>query len=151
MQTKKPIWKIYTPNEALITIKRVQIIDWKKFAKVVLDPNKEVFVVYIATIGSEMAIHLACKAQIASLKAEKTPVTVSTEYSDLINVFSEKIAIVLLEYTKINTHAINLEEGKQLLYSFIYSLKLVELETLKSYIKINLANDFIRPFVKLST
>ena len=32
----------------------------------------------------------------------------------------------------------------QLFYELIYSLGLVELETLKTYIKINLANNFIR-------
>ena len=45
-----------------------------------------------------------------------------------------------------NDHAIKLEEGKQPLFSPIYSLELVELETLKTYIKTNLANGFIRPF-----
>lgn len=45
-----------------------------------------------------------------------------------------------------NNHAIKLEESKQPLFGSIYSLELIELEMLKTYIKINLANDFIRPF-----
>ena len=45
-----------------------------------------------------------------------------------------------------NEHAIKLEEGQQSLFGPIYSLRLVKLETLKTYIKINLANNFIRPF-----
>ena len=45
-----------------------------------------------------------------------------------------------------NKHAIKLEEGKQLLFGPIYSLGLVELKTLKTYIETNLANGFIRPF-----
>ena len=44
-----------------------------------------------------------------------------------------------------NKHAIKLEEGKQPLFGPIYSLDLVELEILKTYIKTNLANSFIRP------
>ena len=36
-------------------------------------------------------------------------------------------------------------DNKQLLYSLIYSLEPVKLETLKSYIKVNLASSFIRP------
>lgn len=52
--------------------------------------------------------------------------------------------IELLEYTKIKNHLINLLEGKQSPYSLIYSLRLVELETLKKYIKANLASSFIR-------
>lgn len=38
-----------------------------------------------------------------------------------------------------------LKKGKQPSFGPIYSLGLVELETLKIYIKINLANSFIRP------
>ena len=44
-----------------------------------------------------------------------------------------------------NEHAIKLEESKQPSLRLIYSLGLVELETLKTYIKTNLANSFIRP------
>ena len=45
-----------------------------------------------------------------------------------------------------NKHAIELEEGKQLPFGPIYSLRPVELETLKTYIETNLANGFIRLF-----
>ena len=51
---------------------------------------------------------------------------------------------MLLEYIRINDHAINLIERYQLLYKSIYSLRLIELKTLKIYIKINLANSFIK-------
>ena len=44
-----------------------------------------------------------------------------------------------------NEHAIELEEGKQPPFGPIYSLGPVELETLKTYIKTNLANNFIWP------
>ena len=44
-----------------------------------------------------------------------------------------------------NKHAIELEEGKQPPFRPIYSLGPVELETLKTYIKTNLVNGFIRP------
>ena len=44
-----------------------------------------------------------------------------------------------------NEHAIKLEEGKQPLFGPIYSLGPVKLETLKTYIDINLANGFIWP------
>ena len=50
---------------------------------------------------------------------------------------------MLPEYTKINKHAIKLEDGKQPLYMPIYSLGPVELKTWKTYIKTNLANGFI--------
>ena len=40
-------------------------------------------------------------------------------------------------------HAIELEKGKQPSFGLIYSLRPVELEILKTYIKTNLANSFI--------
>lgn len=45
--------------------------------------------------------------------------------------------------TYINKYAIELMEDKQLLYSLIYTLNLVELETLKTYIKTHLKTGFI--------
>ena len=68
------------------------------------------------------------------------------KYSDYNNFFLAENIGELLENTRINEYAIKLEESKQLLFSLIYSLKLVELEILKIYIKINLANSFIRSF-----
>ena len=49
-----------------------------------------------------------------------------------------------LENIKIKKYAIELEEGKQPPFGPIYSLEPVELEILKTYIKINLAISFIR-------
>ena len=59
-------------------------------------------------------------------------------------------AAKLPENTGIKKHAIELEEGKQLSFGAIYSLGLVELETLKIYIKTNLAKGFIRPSKSLT-
>ena len=67
------------------------------------------------------------------------------EYSNYSNVFLAENAAELLENTGMNEHAIKLEEDKQPLFGPIYSLGPVELETLKTYIKTNLANGFIWP------
>ena len=72
-------------------------------------------------------------------------VTIPDKYLDFVNVFSEEKALVLPECTNINEHAIELENGKQPSYGSIYSLGLVELETLKTYIKTHLKTRFIRP------
>lgn len=109
---KKLIWKIYSVAETLLITKRVQIINWKKFAKAVLDLNKKVFIIYIATITSKITIHLERKAWIALLKVKKAPVSIPTEYLDFTNIFFVKLATVLSEHTKINTHAMDVEEGK---------------------------------------
>ena len=71
------------------------------------------------------------------------------EYFDHNKIFSAKNAVELLEHTRINDYAIKLEENKQSLSSPIYSLGLVELKILKTYIKINLANNFIWLFKSL--
>ena len=88
-------------------------------------------------------IHPAREAQIASLIVEK--VKIPTNYSDFSDVFSKEKALVLLEITNLNQHAIKLQEGQQSPYGPIYSLGPVELKTLKTYIKTNLANGLIRP------
>lgn len=86
------------------------MINWKKFAAVVLDPGKKAFVVYVAYLGSKMTIYLAQKAQIALLITEK--IIIPVEYSDYANVFSEKSAVELLEHFDINKHFINFKPGK---------------------------------------
>ena len=48
------------------------------------------------------------------------------------------------KHTEINTHAIKLKKGKEPSYKPIYSLKPIELKTLKIYIEANPANSFIR-------
>ena len=47
---KELTWKAYTIAKALTIIKRFQIIDPKKFAKVVLDLKQEAFVVHVVTL-----------------------------------------------------------------------------------------------------
>ena len=65
------------------------------------------------------------------------------KYSNYNNVFLTENVEEYPENTKINEHIIKLEESKQLFFGPIYSLDLIELETLKTYIKTNLANSFI--------
>ena len=74
------------------------------------------------------------KAQVGALLFNKTLTEILAEYSNYSNVFSAKYAAKLLENTRKNEHAIKLEEGKQPSFEPIYSLGLVELETLKTYI-----------------
>ncbi len=90
-------------------------------------------------------MHHLKKAQIAHLKAAETPTKVPSKYANFGDVFSLKLAAELPEHTGINDHAIKLVDDRQPPYGPIYSLGPVELETLKAYIKNNLANGFIRP------
>ena len=142
-------WKTYTTNKALSTTKRVQIINKKDFVIVVLNINSETFVVYVIIQEQErMPVHFEkqaqIEAQVGALLFNKTSTEVSVEYSNYSDVFLAEYAAKLLENTGINEYAIKLKEGKQILFEPIYSLGPVELETLKTYIKTNLANGFIR-------
>ena len=77
--------------------------------------------------------------------AEKAFIKVTNEYIDFTDVFSLDLAFEFPKYTEINDHAIKLVDSQQPPYGPIYSLRPVEFEILKAYIKINLANGFIRP------
>ena len=130
----------------LPTTEQVQIVDLKEFVIAALDVDSETFVVHVAIREQEeMLVHSKRQAQVGALLFDKAPTKVPAEYSDYSNVFSAENAAELPENTGMNEHAIELEEGKQPPFGPIYSLGPVELETLKTYIKTNLANGFIRP------
>ncbi len=67
-------------------------------------------------------------------------------YTDFVDVFLSKLVVELPKNMGINDHAIKLVDDWHPLYGPIYSLGLVELETLKAYIENNLANGFIWSF-----
>lgn len=77
-------------------------------------------------------------------------ITILAKYQYYTKGYSLDSVIKLLEYISINNYLINLIDNKQPLYGPIYSLKLLDLKILKTYIKNNLANDFIRPFKLLA-
>ena len=104
--------------------------------------NIEVFLIYVTSFNLNfMPIYLAQKARIALLVIEK--VQILSKYYNFLDVFLEKKALILSKATKSNQHAIKLQKGQQPPYRLIYSLGLVEVKTLKTYIETNLANGFI--------
>ena len=82
--------------------------------------------------------------------AKEASTNVSAKYLDFADVFFPDLAYELPKHIGINDHAIERVDGQQLPYGFLYSLGLVELETLKAYIETNLANRFIRPSKSLA-
>ena len=85
-------------------------------------------------------IHLFCQVQVALLTSEEAKIPV--KYFDFSDDFSPDSTLKIPEHTGINDHPIDLVDDKQPPYGPIYSLRPVELETLKTYI--NLASGFIR-------
>ena len=140
---KKPTSRPYITKKALLTTRKIELINKKKFAKAALDENVETFVVHVSSLslGSKITINPATKAQITSLLTEK--VTVPAKYLDFADVFSKESAEVFPEQTEVNEQAIKIEKNKQPPYKLLYNLSPIELKTLKTYIKTNLASGFI--------
>ena len=141
-------WRLYTIKEAFPTTKRVELVKKKEFAAAALDPGHKTSVVYVASLESpsstqESDIHPSCRVQIAALVANEASTSIPTKYSDFTDVFFLELASKLPDHTGINNHAIELVDKQQSSYGPIYSLGPVELKTLKTYIKTNLANGFI--------
>lgn len=59
---------------------------------------------------------------------------------------SSKFIVELLKWSKTHKYFFDLLDDKRLLYSLIYSLELIGLEILKSYIKTNMVSSFIKFF-----
>ena len=143
-------WRSYIIQKALFTTKRVKLVGKKEFAAATLDPRHETFVVHVASLEYPSStqddnIYPSCEAQIAVLVTNKASTSISTKYSNFTDIFFSELASELLEHTMINDHAIKLVDDWQPFYGPIYNLEPIEFETLKTYIKTNLANDFIRP------
>ena len=90
-----------------------------------------------------MLVHFEKQVQVRALLFDKAFPEIPAKYSDYNNVFSADNAAKLSENTGINKHVNKLEESKQPPFGPIYNLGPIEFETLKSYIEINLANNFI--------
>ena len=145
---KELTWRSYTAIEVLPTTKWVIIINKKEFAETALNKESETFVVHVALLKAPlagMAIHPSRKVQILALIQDKALTKVPPKYADYADVFSFDLAIELPENIGINEHAIELQNGKQPPYGLIYSLRPVELETLKIYIETYLKTGFIWP------
>lgn len=81
------------------------------------------------------------------MKIDEAFISILFKYADFEKVFFKNLAAKLpMKYIEINNHAIILIKSYNPSYRSIYSPKLVELETLKTYINTNLANSFIKLF-----
>lgn len=138
---------MYTIAKAL-SIRQVELVKKIKFATAALDLNNKIFVVHVAFLAKSnlgLEIYLFYRAQITFLKADIATISVSSKYANFVDVFSKNLIAKLIKLTKINNYAINLIKGQQPSYGPIYSLKLVELKILKTYIETNMANGYIKP------
>ena len=113
-------WRTYTTEKALLTTRRVELVDQKEFAAVALDPESEIFIVHVVSLSSnvlpnsstlDLDVHPSCRPWVSGLIAEEAPTKVPAEYSDFADVFSLDLASKLPEHTGIIDHAINMVDG----------------------------------------
>ena len=93
-----------------------------------------------------MQVYFSRQAQVGLLHIDKAPTKVPLKYSDYADIFLFDLAMELPKNIGMKKYVIELIEGKQPPYGLIYSLGLVELETLKTYIETHLKTGFIRLF-----
>lgn len=74
-----------------------------------------------------MLVYLVKLTQVRALIFNNTITVVPVENSHYSDVFSTKIAVEILKYSKINNHAIKLNENKHLFFKTIYSRKPIQL------------------------
>lgn len=116
----------------------------------VLDKNIKAFVIHVTFFNLSTLIRLvnsAKETQIFWLIAKK--VKILAKYSNFLDDFLKKKALLLLKITNLNQYAIKLQKSEKPSYKAINNFGLVELKTLKIYIETNFANGFIWPFKSL--
>lgn len=108
------------------------LIKKKEFIAKTFNAKNKTFVIYIAFISKNLNVHSFCKVQINFLKTNEILTFVLFKYANYADIFPNNLATKLLKQTKINNYTINLIKNKQLLYKYIYSLRLVESKILKT-------------------
>lgn len=103
--------------EALSSTSQIELINKKKFTKVVLDKNSETFVVYVAALVATGAdginVHPSQVPQLVTLQWDKILIKIPTKYTDYPDLFLINLTIEFPKNTSINEHAIKLIEYKQ--------------------------------------
>ena len=90
-------WRIYTTKEAVLTTKRIELVDKKEFAAAALDLEYETYVIHVASLSStpfvaSLDIHPFRRPKISGLIAEEALTKVFAKYSDFADVFSLDLA-----------------------------------------------------------
>ena len=115
-------WKTYTTKKALLMNRRIKLMEKKKFAAIILDPEYKIYVVYvmffsltslIASLRSTLLnIYPSRRSQIFDLIAKEALTKVFNKYVNFADVFSLDLASKLSKYTGINNHTIKLVSGQ---------------------------------------
>lgn len=134
-------------TKILLIIKQIELVKKKKFVIVAFNSRDKIFAVFIVSfISFNSDIHSFCRTKLVFLFINKALIVILFEYANFIDIFSLKYITELSKHIKNYYHLIYPIDSQQPHYKSIHSLKPVELEILKTFIEINLANSFIKPF-----
>ena len=141
---KIPVEDLYY-QKALLTTKRIELVDEREFTAIALDPESETVIIYVISLSSDglpssfplkLNVHPFRRFQVFSLIVEKALIKVSAKYLDFADVFFPDLVSKRPKYNAINDHTIELtiklDNGQQPPYWPFYSLGPVELEILKA-------------------
>lgn len=80
-------WKLYTATKALLTTRRMELVEKKEFTTIAFDLKNKAFVVYIASLTSSDNVYPSCKVYIASLlKVDKFSTIILLQYFDFVDI-----------------------------------------------------------------
>lgn len=141
---KKLLKRTDITSEVLRTVRRVKFINKKNFVKKILVEDVETFIVYMISWNLKwIMIDSSRKPQIDLLSTKEG--IMLTKHANFAYLVLKQFVNLLSERKKIHEHVIKLVDSKQPPFKPIYSLNLVKLKILNSYIKTNLVNKFIQP------
>lgn len=101
---KKLTQRFYIIAEILHIIKYIESINKNKFVKAILEKNIKVYITFFRLKKLTITIYSIKKIQITLLFTKKIKILV--KYLDILNIFSKKKALVLLELINLNQHVI---------------------------------------------
>ena len=110
-----------------------------------------VYVPALEILLVKVIIYLLQESRIFAFNQDEVSTKIPSEYANYTNVFSFNLGIELPKNTSINIYVIKLQDGKQSSYRLIYSLEPMELEILKTYIKMHLKTRFIQTSKSLAS
>lgn len=134
-ELKKSIWRFNNTIKILSTICQIKLISKRKFTKAAINENFKTFMMHMSIPKAEISIYQMQAAQISALYWVKVHTKIPFKYANFSNSFSFNLAIKSLENISINKYVIKFVKEKQSFYKLSYTLNLVKVKTLKTYIE----------------
>lgn len=87
------------------------MIEKKEFIAKTLNLKDEIFVLYLASINTDLDVYSFYREKIAFLKTDKAFTFDLPKYNNFTDIFSKNLVAKLLNHTGINNYIIDLIEG----------------------------------------